>query len=52
MAQTKTWPMGSSPDFGEFPPPLGVDFLGFLGFSLNPQLHVTTNTISIEFYVT
>ena len=24
---TKTWPMRSSPGFGEFPPPLGVDFL-------------------------
>ena len=52
VTQTKTWPTRSSPDFGDFPTPLGVDFLRFLRFSAKPQLHVTTNTISIEFYVT
>ena len=51
MTKAKTWPMGSSSAFGEFPPLLRVDFLLFLRLSVNPQLHVTTNTISIEFYV-
>jgi len=34
----KTWPVRSSPDFGEFPLPWEVDFLRFLRFSANPQI--------------
>ena len=47
----KTWPMRSSPDFGEFPLPWGSISFDSFDFRQIRRCDVTTKTITIELYV-